>query len=89
MIRKKVLKISEEFGIPLEFWGKFLQGTAGPEWLIGGTYIGSKPEEGYSLHKGQTTHMDGKENCLVQQVLKVEYWEWYLESYFGSFSHGT
>lgn len=68
-------KISEEFGIPLEFWGKLLQGTAGPEWLTGGTCICSKLVEGYSLQKGQTTQMDDKENCLVQQGLKVEYWE--------------
>lgn len=78
MIMKEVLKLSEEFGIPLEFWGKLLQGTAGPEWLIGGTYIGSKTGERYSLQKGQITNMDGKKNYLVQQVLKVEYWEWDL-----------
>lgn len=73
MIRKEVLKILEEFGIPLEFWGKLLQGTAGPEGLIGGTYMGSKLREGCSLEREQKTQMDGQENCLVRQGLKVEY----------------
>lgn len=57
--------------MPLEVWGRFLRGTRGLNDWWGGHLL----QKGHHRQRRRCKQLvqDGKENCLVQQVLTNEY----------------